>query len=65
MNPDGNNAVVPVIRPDFIDVRNALLKLVALFTVVPNRLAFVKSQLLNAQFDRLVPERSTDVMYIL
>ena len=62
MNPAGNNVVVPAIRPDFIDVRFAPTKLVEPFTVTPNRFAPVMLQLENIVDDKLVPERSVDVI---
>ena len=62
MNPAGNNAVVPIIRPDFIDTSAESIKLVELFTIIPNRLAPVILQPANIVDDKLDPERSTDVM---
>ena len=53
----------PVIRPDFIDVKVELLKLVELFMVALYRFAPVRSQLLNTVDDKLLPDKSSDTMF--
>jgi hypothetical protein len=63
--PDGKSAVIPKIRPDLTFVKLAVLKLVNSFTVVPYKFAPVKLQvLLNIVDDKLVPDKSKDVILI-
>ena len=52
---------MPEIRPDFKPVSVELLKLVAVSTVAPNRLALFKLQSVNTVPDKFVDCKSIDV----
>jgi hypothetical protein len=60
MYPAGKREVTPVILPDFTPVNVDVAKLVLALTVVLNRSAPVKLQLVNTDPDRFVPAKSNE-----
>ena len=60
MYPAGKREVTPVILPDFTPVIVDVVKFVEALTVVLNRSAPVKLQLVNTDPERFVPAKSNE-----